>query len=369
MFSQGVPMLSHGDELGRTQRGNNNGYCQDNELTWIDWDLSKEDAAHLEFTRRVVQMRKDHATLRRRRFFRGAASHGGESDLGDIAWFTPDAEHMTDEAWNTSFARSVMVFLNGDRILEPGPRGERIVDDSLLILLNADTSPLGFVLPPSDYGDDLVGRAGHQRAPQDRNRRPGGRRDQAGGPQRGGAVPAVDGRLIHGCQRAPSRAPGHVCRSRPTGSNSARTCPSTTSGSGSTTTRPSGSPTCTCRRSCRPRRDPPTATTSSTTRASARSWAGGRHSSGWRDAAHARGLGIIVDVVPNHMAIPTPEYHNRAFWSVLAEGRDSPYASWFDVDWAAANGRRPDAHPRGDDRGGPGGRAAVAGQDRHPGPR
>ena len=82
MFSQGVPMLSHGDELGRTQRGNNNGYCQDNDLTWIDWNLSKEDAAHLEFTRQVVQMRKDHATLRRRRFFRGAASHGGESDLG-----------------------------------------------------------------------------------------------------------------------------------------------------------------------------------------------------------------------------------------------------------------------------------------------
>ena len=153
MFSQGVPMLSHGDELGRTQRGNNNGYCQDNDLTWIDWDLSKEDAAHLEFTRQVVQMRKDHATLRRRRFFRGAASHGGQSDLGDIAWFTPVAGQMTDEAWNTSFARSVMVFLNGDRILEPGPRGERIVDDSLLILLNADANPLGFVLPPSGYGE------------------------------------------------------------------------------------------------------------------------------------------------------------------------------------------------------------------------
>ncbi len=152
MFSQGVPMIAHGDELGRTQGGNNNGYCQDSELTWIDWNLSKENTAHLEFTRRVVQMRKEHATLRRRRFFRGEAAKGGESELGDIAWFLPDAGHMTSEAWNTAHARSVMVFLNGDLILEPGARGERIVDDSLLILLNADASPIGFVLPPVGYG-------------------------------------------------------------------------------------------------------------------------------------------------------------------------------------------------------------------------
>jgi isoamylase len=153
MISQGVPMIAHGDELGRTQGGNNNGYCQDNDITWMNWDLSRADAAHLAFTRRVVQMRKDHATLRRRRFFRGAASHGGESDLGDIAWFTPDAAHMTDEEWNHSYARSLMVFLNGDKIFEPDARGERIIDDSLLILLNADASPLTFILPRADYGD------------------------------------------------------------------------------------------------------------------------------------------------------------------------------------------------------------------------
>jgi glycogen operon protein len=153
MLSQGVPMISHGDELGRTQLGNNNGYCQDNEITWIDWDLSRADEAHLEFARTVVQMRKDHATLRRRRFFRGAAWHGGESELGDIAWFTPDAGHMTDEDWNHSFARSLMMFLNGDKIFEPDARGERIIDDSLLILLNADASPLTFALPPAEYGE------------------------------------------------------------------------------------------------------------------------------------------------------------------------------------------------------------------------
>ncbi|MGB7980079.1 MAG: glycogen debranching protein GlgX [Candidatus Nanopelagicales bacterium] len=153
MLSQGVPMLSHGDELGRTQQGDNNGYCQDNELTWVDWDLSPQDAALLEFTRRVVAMRKDHATLRRRRFFRGWAAHGGESEIGDIAWFTPSGEPMSDDDWNHFFARSVMVFLNGDKILEPDARGQRIVDDSLLLLLNADADKLTFAVPPAEYGE------------------------------------------------------------------------------------------------------------------------------------------------------------------------------------------------------------------------
>jgi glycogen operon protein len=152
LMSQGVPMIAHGDELGRTQRGNNNGYCQDNEITWIDWDLTPEDAAHLDFTRALVKLRKDHATLRRRRFFRGAAAQGGESEIGDIAWFTPSAEHMAEQDWNHSFARSVMVFLNGDKIQEPDARGNRIVDDSLLILLNADANKLGFLIPSLQYG-------------------------------------------------------------------------------------------------------------------------------------------------------------------------------------------------------------------------
>ncbi len=152
LLSQGVPMLSHGDELGRTQGGNNNGYCQDNEITWIDWDLDRADRDLLDFSRKVVQLRKDHPVLRRRRFFRGAAAHGGESEIGDVAWFDVGGEHMSDAAWQVSFARSVMVFLNGDKILEPDGRGQRITDDSLLILLNADVDPLVFTLPSSDYG-------------------------------------------------------------------------------------------------------------------------------------------------------------------------------------------------------------------------
>ena len=152
LLSQGVPMICHGDELGRTQLGNNNGYCQDNELTWIDWDLNRDEKALLDFTRRAVQMRRERAVLRRRRFFHGAAAHGGESSLGDIAWLNTAGEHMSDEDWTHYFARSVMVFLNGDKIREPGDRGERIVDDSLLVLLNADSEPLEFTLPPLAYG-------------------------------------------------------------------------------------------------------------------------------------------------------------------------------------------------------------------------
>ncbi|WP_341361204.1 glycogen debranching protein GlgX [Georgenia sp. M64] len=152
LFSQGVPMIAHGDELGRTQDGNNNVYCQDNELAWMDWDLDDERQSLLDFTRAVVQLRKDHPVLRRRRFFAGSPDHGGESDIGDIEWFTHAAEHMSEEDWSVSHARSVMVFLNGQAIPEPDARGERIVDDNVLGLLNAGAEPLEFQLPPAEYG-------------------------------------------------------------------------------------------------------------------------------------------------------------------------------------------------------------------------
>ncbi|NEC92882.1 glycogen debranching enzyme, partial [Streptomyces sp. SID12501] len=95
LLSQGVPMLAHGDELGRTQGGNNNGYCQDNPITWVDWDLDDAQQSLHEFTRRVVHLRRDHPVFRQRRFFAGAAEHGGESDLRDIAWMTPSGAHMS----------------------------------------------------------------------------------------------------------------------------------------------------------------------------------------------------------------------------------------------------------------------------------
>ncbi|WP_449385140.1 glycogen debranching protein GlgX [Cellulomonas soli] len=152
LVSQGVPMLAHGDELGRTQQGNNNVYCHDDELSWVDWDLDDERAALLEFTRRVVRMRRDHPVFRRRRFFAGAPEHGGESSLGDIAWLTPSGEHMQEQAWRDEQASSVMVFLNGDAITEPDKRGAPIVDDSFLVLFNAEPEPTTFRLPPAQFG-------------------------------------------------------------------------------------------------------------------------------------------------------------------------------------------------------------------------
>ncbi|MCL3862234.1 glycogen debranching protein GlgX [Actinotalea sp. K2] len=153
LLSQGVPMISHGDELGRTQGGNNNGYCQDNEVTWVDWDLDDAAQGHLEFTRGLVHLRRDHPVLRRRRFFFGSAEHGGESGLGDIAWFNNSGEHMSDADWHEGHARSVMVFLNGEAIAEPDPRGERVVDDSFLVIYNAHGESIEFTLPPAEFGE------------------------------------------------------------------------------------------------------------------------------------------------------------------------------------------------------------------------
>jgi len=156
LLSHGVPMLAHGDEMGRTQQGNNNVYCQDNELAWMDWDLDEAACDLLEFTRHIVTLRQQHPVFRRRRFLKGDADHGGESDLGDIAWFTPTGEHMSEEHWSNGYARSVLVFLNGEAIVEPDPRGERIVDDSFLVLFNAHHEALDFTLPSPDYGPEWM---------------------------------------------------------------------------------------------------------------------------------------------------------------------------------------------------------------------
>ncbi|GAA2288798.1 glycogen debranching protein GlgX [Nonomuraea roseoviolacea subsp. roseoviolacea] len=147
-LSQGVPMLSHGDELGRTQRGNNNGYCQDNELTWVDWSDVRENWLLLEFTQSLAALRKKHPVFRRRRFFYGRPVRG----LSDIAWLTPAGEEMTDADWNVGYAKSLAVFLNGDAITEPDRRGRPIRDDSFLLLFNAHHEPIRFTIP-KDYGE------------------------------------------------------------------------------------------------------------------------------------------------------------------------------------------------------------------------
>jgi glycogen operon protein len=150
MLSQGVPMISHGDEFARTQNGNNNAYCQDNELSWVKWPAPEEDeddGGLLAFTRAMVWLRKDHPVLRRRRFFHGRPVEGTHDDLSDIAWFTPEGREMTQQDWDSAQASALTVFLNGNAISEPGARGERITDDSFLLMFNASPEPLDFVVP------------------------------------------------------------------------------------------------------------------------------------------------------------------------------------------------------------------------------
>ena len=151
-FSQGVPMICHGDEMGRTQAGNNNVYCQDNELSWVNWNLNATQQDLLHFTRRVIKLRKDHPVLRRRRFFYGDAAHGGESKLQEIGWLRPSGEHMRDEDWTAWYARSLMVYVNGHAISEPDRRGEKIVDNSFLLLVNASEEDIEFTIPTEPSG-------------------------------------------------------------------------------------------------------------------------------------------------------------------------------------------------------------------------
>ncbi len=153
IFSQGVPMILHGDEFGRTQQGNNNTYCQDNPISWMDWHLTPTQEDLLEFSRRLIHLRREHPVMRRRRFFKGAATRGGESDLGEVEWFTPGGTHMTEEEWNQPWARAAMVFYNGSAIGEPDRFGERIVDDDFLFLVNAAPEDVDFVLPAPVYGE------------------------------------------------------------------------------------------------------------------------------------------------------------------------------------------------------------------------
>jgi len=142
-LSQGVPMLLGGDELGRTQGGNNNGYAQDNEVSWYDWAAADEDL--LEFTRRLSRFRRVHPVFRRRKWFQGRPIMG--ETAGDITWFTPEGTPMTKADWQVSYARSLAVFLNGEAIPSRGPRGERVVDDSFFAVFNAFDDELAFRLP------------------------------------------------------------------------------------------------------------------------------------------------------------------------------------------------------------------------------
>jgi glycogen operon protein len=144
MLSQGVPMISHGDEVGRTQRGNNNAYCQDNEISWIDWSLTPAAQSLLDFTSRLIRLRLSQPVLRRRKYFQGRSIRG----TTDVAWLAPDGHEMDDAAWNADQTRSLGVLLNGDAIAETNERGKPIVGDTLLVLLNAHGDRVPFTMPP-----------------------------------------------------------------------------------------------------------------------------------------------------------------------------------------------------------------------------
>jgi isoamylase len=152
LLSQGVPMISHGDELGRTQRGNNNVYCQDNEISWLNW--AQADADLIEFTREVSALRAAHPVFRRRRFFSGRpVRQRGGTGLPDISWFAPDGSEMSDEDWETAFAKSVAVYLNGQGIPYLDERGQRVTDNSFVLCFNAHHEPIQFTLPPKEFGE------------------------------------------------------------------------------------------------------------------------------------------------------------------------------------------------------------------------
>ena len=150
LLSQGVPMLCGGDEMGRTQRGNNNAYCQDNEISWVDWTLSKPQQALLAFTRGLIALRQKHPVFRRRRFFQGRRIRGAE--VKDLYWLRPDGKEMTDEDWTQGYVRCLGVRLAGDAMDEKDSKGRPLLDETFLMLLNAHHEPRPFTLPAHKRG-------------------------------------------------------------------------------------------------------------------------------------------------------------------------------------------------------------------------
>jgi glycogen operon protein len=145
-------MLCGGDEIGRTQKGNNNGYCQDNEISWFDWE--KVDEELLDFCRKLIRYRREHPIFRRRGWFQGRTIHGG--DVSDIAWFTMEGEKMAEDDWGLGYAKSLGIFLNGETIPNPHPHGEPVSDDNFYMIVNAHHEPLDFTLPGTEWGERWV---------------------------------------------------------------------------------------------------------------------------------------------------------------------------------------------------------------------
>ena len=150
ILSQGVPMICGGDEIGRTQKGNNNGYCQDNEVSWFHWDLTPAQHRLLEFAARLIHLRREHPNLHRRKFFQDRVIRG--SVVRDIAWYNTDGNEFSDEAWNTGWNRALALMLNGRTLAISDEEGRPIYDDCFLILVNAAAEGVEFTLPEAPSG-------------------------------------------------------------------------------------------------------------------------------------------------------------------------------------------------------------------------
>jgi isoamylase len=151
--SQGVPMLLAGDEMGRTQRGNNNAHCQDSELSWVNWQNADKYTGLRDFSCALSALRRANPIFRRRRFFSGLHPSAGKGSLRDIVWLTPCGREMTDADWKAGHAGTLAVFLNGDGITDPGQRGEPVRDTHFLLLFNAHSDTVRFVLPSMNLAD------------------------------------------------------------------------------------------------------------------------------------------------------------------------------------------------------------------------
>ncbi len=150
LLSQGTPMLLGGDEFGRSQGGSNNAWCQDNEISWFDWEAVEGDGEIRAFTQRLIAMRAEHPVFRRRQYLHGTDEEG--SGLPDVWWFRPDGRRMTKVDWDDGGSRLLGMFLNGEEIVSPDERGERIVDDSFVLLFNAGYEDAEFTMPPERFG-------------------------------------------------------------------------------------------------------------------------------------------------------------------------------------------------------------------------
>ena len=148
-LSQGVPMLLGGDEFGRTQKGNNNAYCQDNEISWLNWQRNEKQNRLFEFTKKLIEFRREHAVFRRPKFFQGRRVRGGE--IKDVMWFNPGGNEMSDEEWNSPFVRCLGMLISGDAVDLVDAQGEPVRDDTFLLLINAHQEPIPFVLPGEEH--------------------------------------------------------------------------------------------------------------------------------------------------------------------------------------------------------------------------